>query len=193
MATINKEELIKFLAEQTGKEVDEIELGDDDLNKLYDPEEEEDFEGEEEEDIDDEDEEDDEDDDIDDDEEDDDEFGQDIDESKLDDTSRMIYNALLKEKERNRKKEIMNIIDVSGLKDQHKAVLKRMAKNGSKKKDIESSINDLLELEKSTKRKRKTTLIVPKGKVSGKKKKRTEPKVGTREYGAFLAKKLNKK
>lgn len=186
---LNKDELIKFLAEQTGKEVDEIELEDDDINKFYEEDEEIDDEEIDDEEIDDEEEEDEEEED---DDEEEDEFGAGIDVSKLDDTSRMIYNELLKEKERNRKKEVINMIDVSGLKDQHKAVLKRMAKSGSKKKDIESSINDLLEMENSNKRKRKTTVVLPKGKVASGKKKKSGPKMGTREYGALLAKSLYK-
>lgn len=186
---LNKDELIKFLAEQTGKEVTDIELDDEDINKFYEEEleleleeeeEEEELDEEEEEEVDDEDE------------DDEDDFGSGIDISKLDETSKMIYNELLKEKERNRKKEVINMIEISGLKDQHKTVLKRMAKSGSKKKDIESSINDLLEMENSNKRKKATSVVLPKGKIASGKKKKSGPKMGTREYGALLAKSLYK-
>lgn len=106
---------------------------------------------------------------------------------------KFLYNKLVEQTEEHRAKELNTVINSSGVNDKFKAVLKRMADNGVEIEEIEKTIADFQEIEKSSQRKKgNNTLILPRGKAKGagtNKKDNKAPKVGTVEFGKFLAKK----
>lgn len=106
---------------------------------------------------------------------------------------KFLYNKLIEQDEEHRVKELNTVINSSGVNDKFKAVLQRMADNGVEIEEIEKTIADFKEIEKSTQRKKgNNTLILPRSKTKGagtSKKDNNAPKVGTVEFGKFLAKK----
>lgn len=122
----------------------------------------------------------------------DDEIGlENIDVTQLTAGEKMIYDAFMSEKKKSAKQEINTLISTSGVGDKHRAVLKRMAKNGIPLSVIRETVEDFKEVENTSNRVLGRKRIVPKGKVKtfSKKKGDKTPKIGSREFGKLLANK----
>ncbi len=186
-AKINKAKLLEELTNKLGEEALEgFDLDDETLTSLLEVEEEIDEDEDEEEvdeiDEDDEDEEEEEDD------------LENIDVTKLTSGERMMYNIYLKEKKKAKQVELNALISTSGVGVKHKEVLKRMAKSGVGMNEIKKTIEDFKQVEDASTRILGRKKIVPKAKVKTKGKvKSKSPKVGSLEYGQFLAKKKKRK
>lgn len=183
--TLNKDELKSYIAELTGISVDEVneegfsrfiqtvddddddnQCRDDDDDEVKDDDDGDDGEGEDEED----------------------EFNIDqIDASKLDPQAQLLYQILLEERDRNKKKEIDMLIDNANVSDKYKTVLNRMVKAGMSAKDIKQSILDFTEADRSASRKQDSGIFLSRGKINinnGNKTKQS--KLGSKEYGKAL-------
>lgn len=115
----------------------------------------------------------------------------DVDPDKLSPTERMFYDYVVSEKEKAKKREISLLIQGSQISIQHKMVLDRMAKEGMSISAIEKTIADFKQIEASSARVGGTTKIISRSKTKGStttKKKDDVPKIGTKEFGAYLAK-----
>lgn len=125
-----------------------------------------------------------------DDDEDDEELGIDLD--KLTPGERMIYGLFEKERARNKKKEINLVVNNAGLSAKHKEVVDLLVKNGANLKDVTKAIENFKEMTNSEKRATGSSIMIPKGKVKTKtiKDKQTKdekPKIGSPEYGKYMA------
>jgi predicted GNAT family acetyltransferase len=112
-----------------------------------------------------------------------------VDPNKLSATERMFYDYVVAEKEKAKKREVSLIIQGSQLDIKHKMILDRMAKDGVSRKLIESTIEDLKQIQASSVRVGGTK-IVSKSKLKTKTTPAKDdkiPKMGTREYGVYLA------
>lgn len=120
-----------------------------------------------------------------------------VDPDQLSPTERMFYDYIQTEKKKAKSREISLLIQGSQLDIQHKMILDRMAKDGAKRKSIEATIADFKQIQASSARVGGTTKIVSKSKIKGSSattKKNAVPKIGTKEYGKYLAElKKNKK
>lgn len=112
-----------------------------------------------------------------------------IDPNQLTATERMFYDYIQKEKQRAKAREISLIIQGSQLDMKHKMILDRMAKDGVPKKSIEATIEDFKQIQASSARIGGTTKIVSKNKMKGTTpaKKGAVPKMGTKDFGKYLA------
>lgn len=181
---INKEALAKLIAEQTGQEFNSDLLTDDMLAEVIIPEEiideddeinEETIEETIEENID---------------EENDGSLKlEDIDRATLDPSSQLLYDVFMNERKREKAREISALVNGSGLTDKSRDIVDRLVKTGADADEIRKTIDGLKELESLTSKALGKTIVVPRGKVKKTvaKKESDKPKIGTAEYGKYLA------
>lgn len=112
-----------------------------------------------------------------------------IDPNQLSPTERMFYDYVVKQEQRAKQREISLVIQGAQVSMQHKMVLDRMAKDGMSIKSIEKTIADFKQIEASSARIGGTTRIISKGKTktTATQTKNQVPKLGTKEYGIYLA------
>lgn len=111
-----------------------------------------------------------------------------IDPNNLSPTERMFYDYIQKEKQKAKSREISLIIQGSQLDIKHKMILDRMAKDGVPRKSIEATIEDFKQIQASSARVGGTTKIVSKSKMKGTTTKKPDvPKMGTKDFGKYLA------
>lgn len=110
---------------------------------------------------------------------------------ELSEDAKLMYNMMMKERQARLNDKIDNIITSSELSDAQKKVVKRFAKTSSNIADIKEMIADLEKDNKASKRFVGTTRIIGKNNVKStvkiEKQKKT-PAYGTKEFGAWLAK-----
>lgn len=119
-----------------------------------------------------------------------------VDVNQLSPTERVLYDYMVSQEKKAKQREISLLIQGAQLDIQHKMILDRMAKDGVPIKSIEATIADFKQIQASSARTATTTRIVSKGKIKGgtTQKKPTVPKMGTKEFGEYLANlKQNKK
>ncbi|MGL5716958.1 MAG: hypothetical protein ACRCX2_28340 [Paraclostridium sp.] len=111
-----------------------------------------------------------------------------IDPNQLSPTERMFYDYIQAEKKKAKQREIALLIQGSQLDIQHKMILDRMAKDGVPRKSIEATIEDFKQIKASSTRIAGPTKIVSKSKTKGTAQTNTKvPKIGTEEFGKYLA------
>lgn len=110
---------------------------------------------------------------------------------ELSEDAKLMYNMMMKERQARLNDKIDNIITSSELSDAQKKVVKRFAKTSSNIADIKEMISDLEKDNKASKRFVGNTRIIGKNNVKStvkiEKQKKT-PAYGTKEFGAWLAK-----
>lgn len=115
-----------------------------------------------------------------------------IDLDKMTPGERMIYGLFEKERARNKRKEINLVVNGAGLGAKQKEIVDLMVKNGANLKDVTKAIENFKEMTNSEKRTTASSIMIPKGKVKTKtvkekQKKDDKPKIGTPEYGKYMA------
>lgn len=110
---------------------------------------------------------------------------------ELSEDAKLMYKLFKQEKEARVADKIDNIISSSNLSDTQKSVVKRFAKSTTDIEVIKATIADLEKDNNASKRTISTSRMTGKNNVKSTiyTKQNTVPKFGTREYGAYLAKK----
>lgn len=108
-----------------------------------------------------------------------------IDPSTLDEGSRLLYTAFMNDIKKREATEKATLIASAGLSKPYVAMLKKMSKLGASTEDIASSISEFKSLD-VTKPKKTGIRIIPSVRNTTTKTE-TMPKLGSKEWGAFLA------
>lgn len=109
---------------------------------------------------------------------------------ELSEDAKLMYKLFKQEKEARVADKIDNIISSSNLSDTQKSVVKRFSKSTTDIEVIKATIADLEKDNNASKRTISTSRMTGKNNVKSTvyTKQNTVPKFGTREYGAYLAK-----
>lgn len=184
---MEKEALLAMLKSKLGDDVDLSGITDEDIIALTQTHEEEDDDVEDEEQDEEQDEAEDED--VDTDVEEDDDFDlDDLDESQMTQSEKMLFRALKKQRETNRRDKLNNVIASAQVDDTVKGMLKEMVLLGADKEKIESLISKAVEDANKNKRKLGAgTRMFSKNKVKAKTDKTQQKiKIGSRAWGESL-------
>ncbi|MGL5962045.1 MAG: hypothetical protein ACRCZ0_08840 [Cetobacterium sp.] len=102
---------------------------------------------------------------------------------------RVFYDYIIKQQQKAKAREISLLIDGSQLDSKNRSILNRMATAGLSREAIEETIVDLKQIQASSARTAPATKIISKNKVKTSAPQVTEktPKIGTKDFGKYLA------